>query len=200
MGRALITLLRFLVLLALLWAIGLGWFVIQIPMQPSDNTEHTDAIVVLTGGALRLEHGFELLAAQRADRMFISGVEDGVSLPSLLKKKEYHAFEDRINAASITLGYKARSTLGNAEETAEWIAREHIKSIRLVTGNYHIPRSVFELHQTVPDLIIVADPVFPGHFEHNGWWRSGDSVRLVLLEYHKYVASVIGHRLLAFTW
>ena len=117
-------------------------------------------------------------------------------MPRLLRKKEYHAFAGHIPEGSVTLGYQAHSTLGNAEETAQWVAREHIKSIRLVTGSYHIPRSVYELHEAMPGIVIIPEPVFPSHFAHNEWWQFSASIRLVLSEYHKYVTSMIVHTLL----
>jgi len=186
--------------LFLLWGMGLLWFITQIPTHPTDNEQTTDAIVVLTGGSLRLEHGFELLVQGRAKKMFISGVKDGLSLSSLLKSKEYHMFADHIPQGSVELGYKARSTSGNAEETTQWMAAQHVNSIRLVTGNYHIPRGVYELHQAAPEVLIIPDPVFQKHFGPHEWWLWSDSIRLVLSEYNKYMASVVGHKLLAMTW
>jgi uncharacterized SAM-binding protein YcdF (DUF218 family) len=190
---------RALFLFALFWSGGLLWFVTLIPTEPAHDQLNTDAIVALTGGSLRLERGFQLLTEGRAKKMFISGVENGVTLASLLKSKEYRAFATHIPEAGVAVGYKARSTVGNAEETAQWMAREHVHSIRLVTGNYHIPRSILELHEVAPDVIIIPEPVFPRHFDHNAWWQWGDSIRLVISEYHKYVASTLVHTLLVKT-
>ena len=190
---------KLLFFLALLWCAGLLWFITLIPTQPAHDKTNTDAIVALTGGSLRLERGFQLLAEGRAQKMFISGVENGVTLASLLKSKEYRTFAAHIPAGSVSLGYKARSTVGNAEETAQWMAREHVRSIRLVTGSYHIPRSILELHEVAPDVVILPEPVFPGHFDHNAWWQWEGSIRLVISEYHKYVASMLVHTLLVKT-
>jgi len=196
MSRWLKSLLSIFALFAFIWVCGLCWFITLIPSQPATDTIATDAIVVLTGGSGRLEHGFELLAAGRAPKLLITGVEDGLTLPALLRKKEYLPFSEHVPANSVTLGYQARSTVGNAEETAEWAARGHIKSIRLVTANYHIPRSVYELHATMPDVLIIPEPVFPSHFAHNAWWQFSGGIRLVLSEYHKYVTAIIVHTLL----
>lgn len=186
--------------IAIIWSAGLAYFIHLIPFVPSDNTERTDAIVVLTGGSLRLERGFQLLQEGKADHLFISGVENGITLESLLKNKEIWPYASAIPQSRIELGHKARSTFGNAEETAEWMERNHIKTIRLVTGNYHIPRSVHEIHQSALDVVIIPEPVFPGRFSHNDWWQSLDSMKLVISEYHKYAASVLAHRLLAEKW
>lgn len=177
--------------LALAWGIGFCTFVAMIPQQPGEPPVHADAIVVLTGGNLRLESGFELLAQGRAPRMFISGVESGVTLSTLLRQPSYRPFASRIMPGSVTLGYKAHSTSGNASEIAEWVQKEHVQSILLVTGNYHIPRSLYELHMATPNLIILPEPVFTRHFKDDSWWQSWASARLVLSEYHKYIATLL---------
>jgi len=173
------------------WCAGLLWFITIIPDEPASDASNVDAIVVLTGGGLRLERGFELLTQGRAPKMFISGVEDGVTLTGLLRNKEYKEFADTIPHGSVTLGHKARSTAGNASEIAEWVARENVKTIRLVTGNYHMPRSVRIIHRAIPDMIIIPEPVFPSHFENNEWWQFLSSIRLVISEYHKYMITLI---------
>lgn len=178
------------------WISGLFWFAAIIPKKPADDSAQADAIVVLTGGSLRLEHGFKLLAQGRAPRMFISGVEDGVTITSLLREKEYRKFAGRITTSSIELGYKARSTTGNASEVADWVMQQHIQTIRLVTGNYHMPRSIGEIRQAVPGLVILPEPVFPGRFEGDEWWTFSDGLRLVISEYHKYILMCIHHALL----
>ncbi|HEU5046882.1 MAG TPA: YdcF family protein [Rickettsiales bacterium] len=183
-------LLFFLLLITLLWGIGFCAFVAMIPQSPGNNTVHTDAIVVLTGGNLRLESGFELLAQGRAPKMFISGVEPGVTLASLLRKHPYRDYASRIEPGSVTLGYKARSTIGNASEIAEWAKTEHVESILLVTGNYHIPRSVHEIHEAAPNLILLPEPVFTRNFQDDKWWQSWQSAKVILSEYHKYIASL----------
>jgi hypothetical protein len=48
-----------------LYVIGLVWFAEAIPREPADRSETTDAIVVLTGGPLRLKEGFSLLTEGR---------------------------------------------------------------------------------------------------------------------------------------
>jgi uncharacterized SAM-binding protein YcdF (DUF218 family) len=182
-------------LFLLVWCAGLVRFITLIPQTPSTDTTHTDAIVVLTGGGGRLEHGFELLAQGRANRMFISGVEDGLTLASLLRKKDYRQYAAHIAPGSVELGYKARSTVGNALEVAEWVVKNHITSIRIVTANYHIPRSLYELHHTLPDVTVIPDPVFPLRGGAAGWQFSLTGVRLIVSEYHKYVASICMHHL-----
>lgn len=181
-------------MLIMLWGAGFAWFVTRIPTETSANATHADAIIVLTGGGLRLERGVALLLAGYAPKLFVSGVQQGVDLPTLLHKQDVSKLSIAIPTDRIELGYYARSTLQNAEEIKVWVTKHNAHVIRLVTASYHMPRSLYVLHQAIPGLFIIPDPVFPAEFgEH--WWLSTSSIRLVLSEYHKYVASVVADML-----
>ena len=184
--------LSFIVIIILLWFAGFLWFLSLIPAQPNTSTPKADAIIVLTGGALRLEHGFELLGENAAPVLFISGVEDGVTFNSLLRTKEYREFAGITTKENVILGYKARSTQGNAREIAEFVQKAHIKTLLLVTGNYHLPRSIYQIQQLLPEVVIIPEPVFPGHFASPLWWNYRDSLKLVFSEYHKYLYVLSG--------
>ena len=59
--------------LLLIYVLGYALFVVLLPKSADDR--RTDGIVVLTGGAKRLERGLDLMERRRADRMLISGVD-----------------------------------------------------------------------------------------------------------------------------
>ena len=63
---------RILSFLLLVWAIGFIWFA-AIPPGPADDRK-TDGIVVLTGGAGRIERGVEALQQGWSEAMLVSGV------------------------------------------------------------------------------------------------------------------------------
>src|SRR5690606_29329823 len=75
-------------LLAVLWCwlMGFYWFYQQVPQRDEypQNSLPTDAIVVLTGGMGRLEHGLQLLQQGRAKRLLISGVDKDVKPAELV--------------------------------------------------------------------------------------------------------------------
>ncbi|MBV9522849.1 MAG: YdcF family protein, partial [Alphaproteobacteria bacterium] len=106
---------------ALAWLCGLVWFADTIPREVSDPATPTDAIVVLTGGSLRVEHGLDLLVSGKAKKLFVSGVHQGVATADLLRLA--HPVPDWVTCC-IVLGHRADSTLGNAAETAAWMRRE----------------------------------------------------------------------------
>ena len=61
----------------------------------------------------------------------------------------------------LTLGYGADDTAGNARETAEWMAREKLASLILVTSNFHMPRALLEFHAAMPDVDIIPRATAP---------------------------------------
>ncbi len=171
-------------LFALLWTAGLFWFAATLETEPELSDRRTDAIVVLTGGSLRVEQGIELLSRGLADKLFVSGVAQGVDVKQLLKISR-EAPEDL--SCCIALGYEADDTAGNARETAEWMAEQGYASLRLVTAAYHMPRSLLEFRRTMPEIEILPHPVFPAHVKQEDWWRWPGSTNLLVSEYSKYL-------------
>ncbi len=171
-------------LLAVVWTAGLFWFAATLETEPELSDRRTDAIVVLTGGSLRVEQGIDLLSRGLADKLFVSGVAQGVDVKQLLKISR-EAPEDL--SCCIALGYEADDTAGNARETADWMAEQGYASLRLVTAAYHMPRSLLEFRRTMPEIEILPHPVFPAHVKQEDWWRWPGSTNLLVSEYSKYL-------------
>lgn len=172
------------------WVWGLIHFVDQIPDSVEDETRQTDAIIVLTGGTLRLEKGFKLLSAKMAGKLLISGVDKGIPIEEVLKVAGLTlAGMD----CCVTLGYMAEDTGSNAIESAVWIRTNRVTSIRLVTSSYHMPRSLLEFRATVPGVEIVPHPVFPEHVMVDEWWTRPGTASLVIAEYNKYLLAATRH-------
>ena len=170
---------------SLVWASGLYRFSQLIPQPLPDNQVATDAIVVPTGGAGRVGEGLSLLERGLAKKLFVSGVYQGVDVQELLKvaRRAPGNLE-----CCIALGYAEDNTRGNARETADWMRRENISAIRIVTASYHMPRSLLEFRRALPaDVRIVPHPVFPDGFPTESWWRNVSAMRLAISEYHKYL-------------
>ncbi len=183
-----------LLLFACLWAAGFAWFVWQIPREHHTSAEHTDAIVVLTGGSQRIDYGVQLLIDGKASRLFISGVDTKLP-PMAFLRQVSPALAAQIpdGHAIVMLGYDARNTIGNAAEAAQWLQHEHLQSLRLVTANYHMPRALKEFRFAMPAMLILPDPVIPKDFDIAQWWRSEEVARLLLSEYHKLLAAQLRH-------
>jgi uncharacterized SAM-binding protein YcdF (DUF218 family) len=174
------------VLIALaIWLGGLVYFTTLIPDRVADGEATTDAIVVLTGGGDRVKAGLQLLVAGKAQRLLISGVHRGTSLADLLQAAgEPDGLTPELVQCCISMGYFAGNTAENARETAEWTAAAGFRSLRLVTADYHMPRSLLEFRHALPAVVVIPHPVFPAEVRRVQWWR------LVVSEYHKYVATV----------
>lgn len=171
------------------WLGGLAWFVQLAAAPPADPGRTTDAIVVLTGGSERLSTGLALLAGQRAQKLFVSGVFQGVEVTELLRRVRLPADE---LACCIVLGHAADDTRGNARETAAWMEREGFRSLRLVTANYHMPRSLLEFHRALPAGVeILPHPVAPSAVHLDAWWRWPGTADLIITEYVKYLVALL---------
>ena len=168
-----------------LWLGGLIWF--ATPPGGESWTGPTDAIVVLTGGSLRLQSGIDLLREGKGRKLFVSGVHQQVDLEDLL------GFSGRMPdwaLCCIVLGHDADNTLGNAQETAQWIRGQGFHSLRLVTAWYHMPRSLLEFDRAMPDIDIVAHPVFPDQVKQERWWAWRGTAVLLVNEYVKYLGAL----------
>lgn len=192
MARAVGHLLTGALVLVVAWLAGLFWYAADVPRSPPTGTDaerKTDAIVVLTGGSNRLVTGLELLAAGRARKLFVSGVYDGVEVQELLKLSRHSPTEME---CCITLGYSADSTIGNAYETADWMRDQGFRSLRLVTANYHMRRSMLELSMAMPDVELVPHPVVAPTVHLDDWWMWPGTANLLVNEYNKLL--VVGLR------
>ena len=180
---------RVLLVLAVLagaWAIGLAWFVAQAGRNGESDPDHTDAIVVLTGGSERLRAGFDLLAQGAAERLLVSGVHRDVTLGQLFALGP----TDESLRCCVDLGYAADDTIGNAREAAAWMQAHGFHSLRLVTSNYHMPRSMLEFRAAMPGIEIKRQPVDPGTVHLDRWWAWPGTARLIVSEYNKFLVAL----------
>ena len=180
---------HFLLLVMVIWLGGFLAFAAAIPPKVRDADRPVDAIVVLTGGDVRLAEGFALLDRGLAKKMLVSGVADGVKLPDLLQALNGSQPSQTVLDCCVTLGYDARSTEGNALESLRWLTDNGFKSARLVTANYHMNRSLLEFRRAMPGIEIIPHPVFPRQMQEPYWFARPGTVYLLFNEYHKYLAA-----------
>jgi uncharacterized SAM-binding protein YcdF (DUF218 family) len=179
-----------LLLVLVLWLAGFLAFAAAIPATVRDPEQPVDAIVVLTGGDVRLAEGFALLDKGLAKKMLISGVSNGVDMPMLLQTLNGATQPNQaVLDCCVTLGYDARSTEGNARESLRWLGENNFTTIRLVTANYHMNRSLLEFRRVMPQITIIANPVFPRQVQDPYWFAHPSTVFLLFNEYHKYLVA-----------
>ncbi len=155
----------------LIWALGFAWFALLLP-QPAPITK-TDAIVVLTGGANRIDRGLEILKSGKSKKMLISGVDRDVKPRELAAQ---YAGSAKYFDCCIDLGFASVDTRSNALETARWAAKNKVKTLRLVTHDWHMRRARFELDRAMPDNISVTNDAV----------RTHPSLAALFKEYNKY--------------
>ncbi len=134
----------------LAWVLGFAWFALLLPQPLGD--QKTAAVVVPTGGPLRIDRGLEALRNEWAERMLISGVDRDVR-PAELSAQYPGATE--LFDCCVDLGFRAYDTRSNGIETARWAKQREITSVRLVTTDWHMRRAEYELKRALPGTIAI---------------------------------------------
>ena len=115
--------------------------------------------------------------------MLISGV-NRIVRPNELT--EAYDVDPRLFQCCVVLDRESTDTRSNADQVARWVRRRHVRSIRLVTNEVHMPRARYELRKRAgKDLTIIPDAV-----------PSEPGFKAIFLEYNNYllgrVADLIG--------
>jgi len=150
----------------------------------NDQLEATEAVVVLTGGSERLSVGLNVLRAGKAQKLLISGVHPGVKVGAVLAHDQT---DDSLKECCIVLGHEADNTIGNANETLAFMRAQGFHSLRLVTANYHMPRSLSLFSREMPDIKIIPTPVAPDSVDLSSWWHRSGTLSLLAVEYTKFL-------------
>ncbi|PLK26685.1 YdcF family protein [Novosphingobium sp. TH158] len=160
----------------LAYLLGFLWFAF-VPPAPA-GAQKTDAIVVLTGGEGRIGRALKMQAKGYSRRIFVAGVDKKV------RPREFAAeygVSGGTMACCVVLDFKSVDTISNASEAAFWIAANKVKSVRLVTSDWHMRRAALELSRIAPnELTIVRDAV-----------PSAPSFETLVLEYNKFLARYV---------
>ena len=175
------------VLLATLTA-GFQHFVLTLPKATAHQLQFTDGIIVMTGGQQRLDDGVRLLTEGLANKMLISGVGKGVNRAILVQELGLTETQIGVLFCCVELDHAAQDTFGNAKSAREWSRRHDMRSLRLVTANYHMPRVLLIFSRELPDVDLYQWPVTPDDLDLANWWKDLASLRLLAREYAKYMA------------
>lgn len=164
---------RLLAFVVLGWVFGFVWFAVFLP-RPLDDAR-TDGVIVLTGGEGRIRRAVDVLQARAADRLLVSGVDRNVRPVEFAVEHKVPAL---LMVCCVTLGYQSTTTRSNAREAARWIAANKLRSVRLVTSDWHMRRALHELERMQPPgITVLPDAV-----------ATQPSLRILFLEYNKLLA------------
>jgi uncharacterized SAM-binding protein YcdF (DUF218 family) len=172
--------------------IGFFVFLNGLPITETKPSHDADGIVVLTGGSSRVSDAMELLSVGYGKRLLISGVHPTNGTLAIQR-----SLPDRqpLLGCCVDLDHSAINTRSNAVETRRWVRERGFHSLIVVTSNYHMPRAIVELSHAMPDVALIPFPVVGDKWNDEPWWTSGAAMRLLLLEYAKYVAAEVRVRL-----
>ncbi len=157
---------------------------LKTPVDPP----RADAIIVLTGGQARLKAATALLQAGKGERLLISGVHP--SARSLALRNATGA-GTQLYDCCIDIDRMALDTIGNAVESSKWLQSNGYSSTIVVTNNYHLPRSLLEMHRRTTGIKLIAYPVVNSDLAGGGWLTNPDALRVLFTEYGKYVMALM---------
>ncbi|MDF7674008.1 YdcF family protein [Acetobacteraceae bacterium ESL0709] len=162
-------------------------FVTRTTHQTTAPLPKTFDIVVFTGGKDRVKTALILLEKNPSSQLLISGVDSKTGLHQLLYSADSLALPTELRS-HITLGHRALSTAGNAQETADWVAHNHSHTLLIVTSAYHMPRALAELHRTGPDLQLIPYRV---QSPDNDRFYTMTGLKILCREYMKFTGAVL---------
>jgi uncharacterized SAM-binding protein YcdF (DUF218 family) len=166
---------------------GLAIFgdIVTEPRRFSEGS--VDGVVVLTGGEHRLQEASRIFMACTARRLLISGVNRQTTREDIRRISTIPA---ALFDCCVDIGYEALDTVGNAEETRNWVNVWGFSRLVVVTSSYHMPRSLAEFSRAMPVTEFQPHTVTSRGFETTQWWRQASSMRRVITEYVKYIPAV----------
>lgn len=156
-------------------------------LVPPKEIGAADAIIVLTGGRARLDTAMDLLQLGKGRRLFISGVNPHAGPKAL---SEATGIDEKLFTCCIDIDHAALNTEGNAEESAKWVHAHNYSRVIVVTNNYHMPRSLLEMHRLLGRTELIPYPVVNSRLDDGAWITKPEAVRVLLTEYTKYVAAL----------
>jgi uncharacterized SAM-binding protein YcdF (DUF218 family) len=127
----------------------------------------------------------DLLQDGHGRRLLISGVYRKATREDV--RREARAVAGPIYDCCVDLGFEAIDTLGNARETAAWAHARGYDRLILVTADYHMPRALLELKGAMPRIAVTPYPVPTDDVDARAWWKTPQGLRLMSLEYSKYL-------------
>jgi uncharacterized SAM-binding protein YcdF (DUF218 family) len=174
--------------LVVAFALGFVVFVDAVKTEEQPPEKKAAGMIALTGGAERIPDAVDLFARGHADRLLITGVNQGITRAEL--SKLVPKFRELVDCC-VDLGYDALNTTGNAQEARRWVEQRGIGNpLIVVTSNYHMPRAMIEMAHALPGHQLIPYSVVTLRMREGRWWRSALVTRVMATEYVKYLVAL----------
>ena len=151
--------------------------------------EHADLIVVLAGGNndLRYWNGVELLHKGWAPRLMLDVFAKGETYGNMDIDLARDFVARTTPGQSTICPLILNSTFGEAGHIAKCLRSTDVKSILVVTSDYHTRRALTILQKRLPQYHIsiyaAPDPYFFGQ----RWWQTREWAKTTLAEWQRYI-------------
>lgn len=160
----------------------------------SEPPRKADIAVVLAGGAdgSRILRAADLVKDGFAPVVIVSGPggtygwhECDLAIPFAMK----HGFPENYFAH---FEHSARSTNEEAEAITAELRRRGVKSVLLVTSNFHTHRAWDLFHKHAPEISFIPIEAPDKYFTPDGWWHDREGQKTFLMEWEKTIAAWVG--------
>ncbi len=158
------------------WCLGFFYFTKTTSEISNYNRDMTDAIVIFGEKKQRIYAGTQLLKMGYAPLVFITSDKPKSDFTDFFKTHR-SAPEQFIFDTAL-----AKNTINHAADTAEFLKKYKLHSIRLVVDAIELPRAMLEITSKVPsNIIIIPHPVLGIDKDYD----------LIMIEYIKYTITLI---------
>lgn len=164
----------------------------------SSYTKGADAILILSGNpSTRIEKAVELYKEGYAPKILLTTtIRDGDKYHHIIKSQmdiakealEYENIKDFVILPSSKNG--ATSTFDEAYDLANYVQKNNLKKVILVTDCYHTARSIYAFKKVFSKLDIKTQLEIAGaknnDFNETNWWHSEAGITAYVLEPIKF--------------
>lgn len=183
---------------------GIGQFLVK-----EDRPQKADLIVCLSGSwADRTLAAADLYRAGWGRRVFLFREEKpvgyeqllqrGIRLPETRDLARQILLHSGLPRSAIFSGEReSTSTYDEACQIREFLRRRPSSSLILVTSKFHSKRAylIFRSQLNDPGVRILSLPTSYDEFDPRNWWRKERSRERLLLEYQKFLVSLVRGRI-----
>jgi uncharacterized SAM-binding protein YcdF (DUF218 family) len=171
-------------IVVLLYTVGFFVFMQTLPTDRTLPAKPADAIVVLTGRQGRIDEGLRLFQEGHARLFYVSGVHPDVKKTELIERGKIPTAQ---MACCVIFDSVAQNTVQNAEQTAQWVHKQNIHHLILVTDDLHLPRAMILFKKALPDRIVTPHPLLIESLFQNNQWKDPVAWWGPIKEYTKFL-------------